>query len=224
MMMQSFLTGKFLASLTTIRQRDKNGMPVPHLIAVFFIISFAGGNALAEFRSIDGSGNNTSNPDYGSAGTQLLRSVNPDYSDGISSLAGDLRLGARAISNIVSAQSESIPNTMEASDFVWQWGQFLDHDIDLTEAADPAEPAPIPVPAGDPQFDPTSTGTQAILFLRSVFDVLTGSSNPRQQLNQITSFIDASNVYGSDQVRADTLRTLDGTGKLQTTVGGRYRH
>ena len=41
----------------------------------------------------------------------------------------------------------------------------------------------------------------------------------RQQVNQITAFIDASNVYGSDEERALELRTLDGTGRLKTSEG-----
>lgn len=45
------------------------------------------------------------------------------------------------------------------------------------------------------------------------------TSIPRQQVNQITSYIDASNVYGSNLARANELRTLDGTGRLKTSAG-----
>lgn len=38
-------------------------------------------------------------------------------------------------------------------------------------------------------------------------------------MNQITHFIDASNVYGSDDVRAAALRTNDGTGRLLVSAG-----
>ena len=52
----------------------------------------------------------------------------------------------------------------------------------------------------------------------SAHDPKTGDSagNPRQQINAITAFIDASNVYGSDEARAAALRANDGTGKLRT--------
>ena len=121
----------------------------------------------------------------------------------------------------MSSQDELIPNTLNASDYVWQWGQFVDHDIDLTDGVNPPEPADIPVPAGDPFFDPLDTGTQVIAFNRSVFDTSTGTGidNPRQQINKITAWIDASNVYGSDVERAIALRTNDGTGRLNTSAG-----
>jgi hypothetical protein len=58
-------------------------------------------------------------------------------------------------------------------------------------------------------------------FNRSVYHPGTGNDAqyPRQQFNQITHFIDASNVYGSDAVRAAALRTNDGTGRLLTSAG-----
>jgi peroxidase len=175
-----------------------------------------------EYRSLDGTGNNISNPSWGSVGTQLLRMVAEDYADGVSEPAGATRKSPRAISNIMATQEESMLNSLEASDFIWQWGQFLDHDIDLTTEIN--EPRPIPVPDGDPYFDPDSIGGQTIGFHRSVFDTGTGNSpaNPRQQLNVITSFIDASNVYGSDDVRANALRANNGTGKLKTFRHGSF--
>lgn len=77
------------------------------------------------------------------------------------------------------------------------------------------------MPAGDIYFDPDATGTISISFNRSIYDTQSGTSqnNPRQQLNEITSWIDASNVYGSSLERADALRALDGTGKLKSSTG-----
>jgi hypothetical protein len=176
-----------------------------------------------EIRSIDGSGNNIVNPDWGRANTQLRRLATPAYEDGVSVPRGgdpSSLPSARAISNAVSAQSGSVLNAVNASDWLWQWGQFLDHDIDLTGPAVPTESFNIPVPTGDPFFDPFSFGDQEIGLDRSTFDPATGTmaGNPRQQLNGITSYIDGSNVYGSDQMRADDLRTLDGTGMLRTST------
>ena len=175
-----------------------------------------------EYRTIDGTNNNLNHSSWGSVGIQLLRMTLEDYSDGISKFAGATRKSPREISNMIAAQDESVLNSLRASDFIWQWGQFLDHDIDLTTEVD--ELHPISVPTGDPYFDPGFTGSQTIGFHRSAFDPNTGDSlvNPRQQINEITSFIDASNVYGSDAVRENVLRTNDGTGRLKTTSGDQF--
>ena len=172
-------------------------------------------------RTIDGSGNNRNDTEMGAAFVELLRFTNSDYGDGISTLAGEGRPSARAVSNAVNSQEGSIPNTLRATDFLWQWGQFVDHDIDLTDGTDPAESANIAVPLGDPYFDPDNTGTEVIELNRSIYNESsgTGVDNPRQQLNEISAWIDASNVYGSDEERANALRTNDGTGKLKTSEG-----
>ena len=173
------------------------------------------------FASIDGTGNNLDDPEMNAASTMLKRLMPPDYSDGMEGMAGDNRKSARAISNLVNTQVDSRPNQRRTSAFVWQWGQFIDHDMDLTGAGYPLEPEPIPVPKNDPYFDPKGTGTAFIPFYRSIYDKATGDSpgNPRQQINQITGWIDGSVVYGSDEVRAKALRTNDGTGKLRTSAG-----
>ncbi len=173
------------------------------------------------YRTFDGSGNNRLNPGMNESDTTLVRMVPADYGDLIGSFAENTRPGAREISNVVSAQNASIPSPASASDFLWQWGQFLDHDLDLTDGVDPAEPANIAIPSGDAWFDPEGTGTVELPFNRSVYDPETGTApvNPRQQLNEITGWIDASNVYGSDIERATALRTSDGTGKMRTSAG-----
>ncbi|MDY7095262.1 MAG: peroxidase family protein [Acidobacteriota bacterium] len=175
----------------------------------------------APYRSLDGTGNNLLDSETGATYTTLLRLLPSDYGDGISSLAGPDRPSARAISNLVTAQPSSFTNDGGITDYLWQWGQFLDHDMDLTEGNDPPEAANIVIPMGDPFFDPEFTGTATMSLNRSVYDLTTGTGvdNPRQQLNEITAWIDASNVYGSDEFRAAALRTLDGTGRLLTSSG-----
>ena len=172
------------------------------------------------YRTIDGSGNNLKDPKMNQAGVQLIRLADPpDYTDEISSLAGMNRPNPRDISNIVTAQDRPIPNPKSASDFLWLWGQFLDHDISLTPTVEPPEPENIPIPVGDPFFDPDRTDAREMMFNRSVYDPETGMSNPRQQLNEITGWIDASNIYGSTEERATVLRLDDGSGKLLMSAG-----
>lgn len=182
----------------------------------------AEGNGSIDFgdiRSIDGSGNNLDEPRIGAAGNQLKRLVASDYADGLSALAGPQRPSPRLISNIVSSQLDDRPNEMRASDMLWQWGQFLDHDIDLTDGTNPPEPANIEVPRGDSFFDPSGSGIATISMNRSIYDHDLSENSPRQQLNEITSWIDASNVYGSELERSNALRTLAGDGKLKVSAG-----
>ena len=90
---------------------------------------------LVEFRTIDGSENNLANPEWGTPESQLLRLTSSAYDDGISTPRGgnpSSLPSPREISNTVFDQSELIPNSAGVSDWFWQWGQFLDHDLDLT--------------------------------------------------------------------------------------------
>ncbi|UCE64143.1 MAG: peroxiredoxin [Nitrospirota bacterium] len=167
-----------------------------------------------EFRTIDGSGNNFHNPSWGSAPVELLRLTTVGYSDWEKDPSGQNRPNVRDISNIVASQKEkdiSYHKRKKYSDFVWQWGQFLDHDLDLTPVVE-GEPFDIAVPSGDKYFDPEGTGKQTIPLDRSAYTVV---DRVRQQVNNITAFIDASNVYGSDYERAMALRMLDGSGRLK---------
>ncbi|MEZ6243968.1 MAG: peroxidase family protein [Phycisphaerales bacterium] len=169
-----------------------------------------------EFRRIDGWFNNLDTPSRGGAITPFGRLAPSDYADGVSSPAGDGRPSPRLVSNLVAAQSADLPNPLRASDYVWQWGQFLDHDIDETPVAAPAEHFDIAVPEGDAWFDPSSSGSVLIPLDRSAYTMIEGV---RQQMNNITAYVDASQVYGSDDARALELRTLDGTGRLKTSPG-----
>ncbi|MDH3652798.1 MAG: hypothetical protein OEN21_00880 [Myxococcales bacterium] len=174
-----------------------------------------------QYRSIDGTGNHETHFELGAANTTLRRGMSVHYGDMVASMGGSSRPSPRAISNAVCADSQRPPNALGASDFLWQWGQFVDHDIDLSGEQEPAEPMPIPVPSGDPFFDPAGTGFMTIDANRSIYHPGTGNdpAYPRQQLNQITHFIDASNVYGSDLIRAAIMRTNDGTGRLLVSTG-----
>ncbi|MCA9114007.1 MAG: peroxidase family protein [Planctomycetaceae bacterium] len=171
----------------------------------------------AEFRTIDGRNNNPDNPEWGAAGIPLLRRIPaawPGDGSGETILQEPDRPNPRDISNLLVAQDTPATNRRQLTDMLWQWGQFLDHDIDLTLTTQDAGLAPIPV------NDPNDPLAPSIPFVRSSFQEGTGTADsPRQQLNSITAFIDASNVYGSDEETAASLREFEG-GRLRSSEGG----
>jgi peroxidase len=184
------------------------GQPLPPSLPASFILP-------SEFRHVDGSSNNTANPEWGTPDKPFIRLAPNAYADGLSEPAGAARPSARVVSNAVVKQQNLRPNRRGASDFLWQWGQFLDHDLDETPAADPAEAFPIAVPTGDPSFDPASSGAVAMGLNRSAYEIVGGV---REQKSAITAWIDASQVYGSDAARAAALRANDGSGRLRVST------
>jgi hypothetical protein len=172
------------------------------------------------FEPINEVGNNVVNVDWGTAGTDLIRLTPAAYADGISSPSLPNDQSARVISNLVNSQdpagSSTETNTIDGnnlSDFGYAFGQLIDHDMSLS--IDGTESDPIAVSATDP------IGPNALPFDRSIWDPATGTStsNPRQQVTQVTAYLDLSQVYGSDQATADDLRTMSG-GLLKTSAGG----
>ena len=169
-----------------------------------------------EFRSWDGRGNNPANPTWGSASTQYLRETSgAAYADGLSMPPGARRPSARVISNVLSAQGDQVTaDSRGLSTAIYEFGQFLDHDLGLALSGS-TERFDIAVPRGDESFDPRATGTMVIPLTRSASDPTTGVRSPRQQVNGISAFIDASHIYGSSADRSSWLRTFSG-GRLKS--------
>lgn len=157
-------------------------------------------------RPIDGVGSNPDNPDFGSAGQTQLRLAEANFADGIGEIADEGLPNPRVISNTIAAQDGDEPNELGGSSFLFAWGQFIDHDLDLTPEGT-TEDASIPVPDGDPVF---ADGSE-IHFERAEPVDGTGETAPREFANVITAFVDASMVYGSDEETATALRSEGGT-------------
>src|SRR5262249_51411137 len=148
--------------------------------------------------------NNQNHPDWGSTGEALLRKAGPVYADGIDDpvVGNPARPSPRLISNTIVDQGDAdIISDRLLSAMAYGWGQFIDHDMDLTTGATPAESFNVTV-SNDPNYpdDPFATnngGPGLIFFSRSehVPGTGTSTSNPRQQPNDITAFLDASMVY-----------------------------
>ncbi len=159
------------------------------------------------YRTMNGSYNSFYDVNKGKAHTPFIRRYNNAAYD-IDGQSMVDRGNPRDISNLVCQQNENIPDPDGLSNMVFTFLQFLDHDITATEEGND-ELAPISIPAGDPYFDPFNTGQESLPFTRVAFEEGTGTdqSNPRQQINSITSWIDASMIYGSDLERMQWLRS-----------------
>src|SRR6059058_3922175 len=132
--------------------------------------------SLPSLESLDGTGNNPLHGTWGAVNADLLRTAPSAYGDGISTPAGADRPSARLISDTIAAHpAEDLVNNRNLSDMVYIWGQFIDHDMDLTGGGTPADAFNVAVPYGDPYFDPGYTGSQLIYLTRSVYDPATGT-------------------------------------------------
>lgn len=168
------------------------------------------------WRTLDGSGNNLKNPEWGKTNINLLRQANSNYADGSSSLSvrGVNNPNPRIVSNLLCKTSLDIPNPNNLTDMMWIWGQFIDHEIDLTGTQSGTTPETADMITPDTITDPNEDyPNRTIKFTRSQAVI---NTDPREQPNNISSYIDGTNIYGYNTDRAYVLRKLDGSGKLKT--------
>ncbi|XP_062584185.1 peroxidasin-like isoform X2 [Saccostrea cucullata] len=199
------------------------------------------------FRSMDGLCNNLHNPTWGASVIALQRMLPPIYENGFntpvgwnpSKLYNNYHLPSPRLVSSFLMSTDHVTMDEHSTHMLMQWGQFLDHDMSLTpqsvsnarfsdgrycnETCENQYPCfPITVPRSDTRIQHAS----CLGFSRSSAICNSGSTSvfyktftPRQQLNAITAFIDASAVYGSSDFEAQRLREFtNGRGLLRLGV------
>ncbi|XP_069103045.1 peroxidasin homolog pxn-2-like [Argopecten irradians] len=203
--------------------------------------------AYTYYRTADGSCNNQNHRQWGKARTPHQRMLPPDYGD-YYNLGYLPRKGkhyplpsARKVSNIVLSGSMKYAFDSVLSLEMMSWGQFLDHDIALTPESKGFDGENIeccgsdhtyeraecfPIKINHEEYDPYFNGDRATTcmnFVRSAPAVPTdGTCKPhwREQLNEQTSYIDGSMIYGTSYEEQHSLREHV-YGKMET-VHGKY--
>ena len=168
------------------------------------------GRLAFEPRSLSGEGNNLLHPEWGAVGNLYLRLSPHRYADGLGAMVEGP--SPRTVSNrIFNDAGQNIFSASKVTQWGWVWGQFLDHTIGLRESG--GEDAPIEVDADDPleAFD-NDLGEMA--FDRTPAAPGTGDDEPRQHVNTIDSYIDASALYGGTEARLEWLRNGRVNGSL----------
>jgi len=169
------------------------------------------------YRTVSGVCNNLQNPEWGSAFQELMRLIPPAYQDNIQNPRGG-RL-ARVLPNPRWMSKRNHPDEdrpdSRYTHMVMQFGQFLDHDITLTpkdeslnccDEPDLSNPKcfTIPIPVHDGFYSWVNLTATCLNFVRST---PVCQRKIRQQYNELTAFVDGSNVYGSSNEHASVLRT-----------------
>lgn len=193
------------------------------------------------FRNIDGTCNNLHNPYWGSILTPYYRLIPPLYEDHVSQPRSKGLPNARELSLGLNELTRK-PIDSNHTLITMLWGLFVDHDVTLTAVTelphhhpvsccdkevlnDPEnlkhpECFPISIQPNDPFY--SKFNFTCMDFVRSApgFSTKNGKLwGPREQLNQITSYLDGSVVYGSTEEKAHELRDFNG-GRLRGTLLG----
>jgi peroxidase len=192
-----------------------------------------------KYRSFDGSCNNLRNSNLGRTGTPFQRILLPEYANGTLDVprkrTGDgMELpSARHISNTLTEKTN--PVDTDNTVMVMQMGQFVDHDLTHTpnhgiqccgtngafpRSFDADKCFPIRISNSDPFWKGKKT---CMNFARSLIspDLKCGLQS-REQLNQITHWIDGSNIYGSTDESAQYLRGSRGKLKISEQAGTKW--
>jgi peroxidase len=167
---------------------------------------------LNEFRPIGGGGNNLANPAFNAVPGSPELAIAPLNFGSNNRLAP--APNPRVISTVIAGGTGANGQNAETEDTVatawlYVFGQFLDHDIDLEETPPTSEAIDITISANDPVFPPGTT----IPMTRDTRSPVTNTI-----INTVAGYLDLSQLYGSTQAIADSLTNPDGT--LTTSSNG----
>ncbi|XP_058605252.1 thyroid peroxidase isoform X2 [Onychostoma macrolepis] len=196
-----------------------------------------------KYRSISGVCNNRKNPLWGAANTGLARWLPAEYEDGENQPKGwnagrqysgfQLPLVRELSNKIMRGSSMAVLEDSAYSQMLVDWGQYIDHDISFTPQSSSqsdclhtcsnAEPC---FPMQIPKDDKLSSNKSCLPFFRSSpacihIETDAHPALQRQQMNSVTSFIDASTVYGPSADLEKSLRNLSSAEGL-LAVNGEY--
>uniref|UniRef100_A0A8V5HAZ8 NAD(P)H oxidase (H2O2-forming) n=1 Tax=Melopsittacus undulatus TaxID=13146 RepID=A0A8V5HAZ8_MELUD len=177
-----------------------------------------------EVQRYDGWYNNLLHHSRGSVGARLLRLLPANYADGVYQALQEPHVpNARQLSNAVARGPSGLPSRRNTTALAVFFGFHVLSDILGTEKPGcPAEFLNIHIPSGDLVFDPAGTGDVVLPFQRIHWAMETGQSpnSPREQTNEVTSWLDGSSIYGPLHSWSDALRSFSG-GQLASGPGGR---
>ena len=155
-------------------------------------------------RTLDGSGNNASTRRWGRRARTTRGSRRRTTPTG-SARWPTGRTRGYVSNRIFNDVGQNLFSENNISQWGWAWGQFLDHDIGLRDET-PGEDAPIAFNAADP-LESFTNDFGALDFSRTPAAPGTGTHvDPRQQVNTLSSYIDASSVYGVDAAAIEWAR------------------
>ena len=162
---------------------------------------------------------------WGAASTAFERIEGPDYADHLSeprkSQSNKPLPNARDVSRMVhgSNAGHSNPDSKTLSHLAMTWGQFLDHDVTLALATrmncelDTEDPecVNIQIPENDNVFRDRDVKFIEVERDSPFEQPRFCSLRPREHVNVLTSFIDASQIYGSEENVTENLKGNGGT-------------
>ncbi|XP_070541735.1 dual oxidase 2-like isoform X2 [Ptychodera flava] len=160
-----------------------------------------------EYEGYDGWYNNRAHPEWGSVESVLTRKLPSAYADGVYRPSGNDRPNPFTISEMTMNGTTGTGSEINRTAFMVFFGQQVVEEIlDAQRPGCPPEYFNLEFPEDHPLYD---EGWRVMPFLRSRYNMgQTGFSpnNPRQQLNEITPWIDGGLMYGINKAWADGLR------------------